>query len=116
MFKAGQKVMLIQSTAHGRSREPGEFVVERVGRKYAYITQYGREVAYHLDTGSEANFIGSPSIIRTLEQYAEDTARETLTARIKAHGWGRIDYQKWPESTETLTKIADLLDQESSDG
>ncbi|QBP29715.1 hypothetical protein SEA_TYPHA_60 [Mycobacterium phage Typha] len=71
-FHVGQQLIL-----HNR-RGTEDVTVSRVGRKYVYITQYGRECKFHGDTGQEVSEYGSPGVLYTPEEWAKRERRLTL--------------------------------------
>ena len=87
-FHAGQTVIL-----RTPSRIEREVVIERVGRKYAYIKIYGYEVAFGLAGGHEKGDAYLARRICTPEGLAErkrrDAAQGTLRGITRDYGWER---------------------------
>lgn len=105
-FKVGDPV----TVSEGRYRGNYEATITRIGRKYAYIERWGREIGFDLFTGYEANNkYGAPSRIRTAEMVAEDERRYNVTLALKEHG---ITYERWiSQSTDVLEKILRVIEE-----
>ena len=92
IFRAGQTVILC-TPRHRREADEREVVIERVGRKYAYITIYGGEAAFDLATGVEKADAYLARRIYTPEGLAErkrrDAAQGTLRGITRDYGWER---------------------------
>lgn len=69
---------------HSRYLEDEEVTVTRVGRKYFYIKQGWRELAFSLETGSTKD--GHGLWIKTKAQLALDERRKTAVEELRAHG------------------------------
>lgn len=104
-FHVGQKVIVSGVNMRGRSREAE---VVKVGRKLVYIGEYGRHVAYRMDTGVINDNYGHTRI-QTPEQFQEQQDRTAALHRLRDLGlvqaYGTVDY-----STATLNAVCDLLE------
>lgn len=103
-FTKGQTVIL----SHRRGHE--EVTIERVGRKWVYIKQYSREVAFDAETGVENSNYGAPDRIYTPEMWAENDRRQTALDGLKERGvqWKFGGYpQRY--STDVLEQVLALL-------
>ena len=94
IFYAGQTVILrTPSRIRGAEPDEREVVIERVGRKYAYVTLYATEAAYDLATGYEKGDTYLARRIYTPEGLAErkrrDAAQGTLREITRDYGWER---------------------------
>lgn len=94
LFHAGQTVILCTpSHVHGSEPDEREVVIERVGRKYAYVKIYGYEVAFDLADGYEKGDTYLARRIYTPEGLAErkrrDAAQGTLREITRDYGWER---------------------------
>ena len=92
LFHAGQTVILC-TPARGAEPDEREVVIERVGRKYAYITIYGGEAAFDLADGREKGDAYPARRIYTPEGLAErkrrNAAQGTLRGITRDYGWER---------------------------
>lgn len=102
-FHKGQTVILESRNYSGKTSE--EKTITRVGRKWAYIEVFGREVAFDAETGCENSQYGYPSYIYTPEMKAEKDRR--LAASDALHKAGvRFDFGRERKiSTDTLEAI-----------
>ena len=94
LFHAGQTVILhTPSRINGSEPDEREVVIERVGRKYAYVKIYGWEVAFDLAGGREKGDTYLARRIYTPEGLAErkrrDAAQGTLRGITRDYGWER---------------------------
>ena len=107
-FEVGQTVYYYDSSR----RTPGppeEVPVTRVGRKYVYVKRYGREAQFTLQ-GIEVTQYGAHDRIMTAEMVAEEDRRKVAVERLKAHDITHTGYRGFTHPTDTLEKVADLLD------
>lgn len=82
-FLPGQEVVLIHISRTRNTRQ--RVKVNRVGRKYGYIVQYGQEQAFNLDNGYQAR--DNPMWrVATDEQIAEEDERKELLEALRAGG------------------------------
>lgn len=84
--------------------------VARVGRKWVWISLYGREYAYDIKTGHSQEIRGDVDRIVTAEMLATEARRRDAMDRIKAGGFEPTLRNRPMVSIETLEAIADLLD------
>ncbi len=106
-FKVGDTVIL--SIRHQSELET---TITRVGRKYAYIEQYGRERAFDLWSGYEANNkYGTPGRIRTPGMVAEEARRKAVIDAIRGHGITYDRYIGFKQSTDVLEQILRVLEE-----
>lgn len=94
LFRAGQTVILrTPSRIRGAEPDEREVVIERVGRKYAYVKIYSYEVAFDLASGCEKGGAYLARAIYTPEGLAErkrrDAAQGTLRGITRDYGWER---------------------------
>ncbi|QBC87374.1 beta barrel domain-containing protein [Mycobacterium avium] len=104
-FHKGQKVIL--SDRRGQV----EATVERVGRKWVYITRYSREVAFDAQTGVENSQYGAPDRIYTLEGWADKCRREDVLKKLNECGieW-RFGGHERRYSTDILQQVLGILE------
>lgn len=116
-FYEGQSVILTEHRHHRKDSVHTEVQIARVGRQYFYVDRHNITMKFSKTTGVEAgkdsNYLAR---IRTPEQFKKDDQRNAVIDRIRAKKWGRTDYRNWPESTETLEAIANLLEQDGVSG
>jgi hypothetical protein len=104
-FQAGQTVILFADC-----QPPREVVVEKVGRKLAYVNQYGRSVGYNAETGYQSGaYTGSPNRIITREMQAAEAERAEVCKQLRELGVESAGFGGFKVSTETLAKIRDAL-------
>lgn len=87
--------------------------VTRVGRIYVYVEIPGRggPTGFSKETGRE-NTDYLPRMLHTLDEWAVEQRRLDALRRLADHKIRHQNYS-FPQSVETLEKIADLLDQDS---
>lgn len=106
-WHVGQEVIL-RATNHGRSTKDSMVTIARVGRKYVYVVRYGREVAFEKEGGREVTAGNYADRIGTAEHFAAWDAWAVAEKRVnestRSYSWTRN------LSTETLTRIADLIE------
>ncbi|WP_459166973.1 beta barrel domain-containing protein [Mycobacteroides immunogenum] len=107
-WHVGQNVMLVENC-----RGPVEAPVTRVARKYVYVTQWGRERRFNIETGRGDNQCGYGDIIYTLEDWSERQRRGALIKDIRQAG---LYFQSGDSSysTATLQRLWDALQVEES--
>jgi hypothetical protein len=104
-FQAGQTVILLADR-----QPPREVVVEKVGRKLAYVNQYGRSVGYNAETGYQGgSYTGVANRIVTHEARAAEAARADLIKELNSLGVEPVGFGGFKVSTETLTQVRDIL-------
>ncbi len=110
-WKVGDQVVLQEQ------RSPDRTVpVVRVGRKYVYIEQYGRERGFDKETGRQADRVyGYAAKIVTPEIIAEEQRRTNVVAALKNHKITYDGYGGFTQSTDVLEKLLDVLEG-TSDG
>lgn len=107
-WQVGQRVLLIPSANQHRS--PIEEVpIARVGKKYVYIEQYGREVAFDMYGFQKTGYPGDMQSIRTPERHARIERQERANRRLLELGvvsrGGRL-----PFSVEALEQVVEVLE------
>ena len=83
MFHVGQEVMY-------RRNERADWetrTVVRVGRKWVYAVQHGREVAFHKEGGYAKDDWGVRSRIATPELLAQEERERRVWSALKSAGW-----------------------------
>jgi hypothetical protein len=108
-FEVGQTVLLFSGLHAGRSKPqtPKPVTITRVGRKNAYITQYGRDVPFNMETGQEVRGQNVPGLgdwIRTEEEAGQEARREAAVRKLRAYGLGVSSTTDLP-----LTKLEALV-------
>jgi hypothetical protein len=110
-FRAGQEFILRSVRPQNVSDNP--VTITRIGRKYAYVLIRGREVAFGIEDGIESSESNYRSRIGTLEEFQANDARAAAIQRVaeltRRPSWGR------GVSTETLTRIADIIEASKGD-
>lgn len=102
-YTVGQEVWLVNSRRRDR------VTVSKVGRTLVYIKQYGRDVAFRMDSGYENTDIAARHIMTDADLEAADR-RAAVDQRLRDAGL-RCDYSTLRRySVETWEKIADLLE------
>lgn len=104
--RQGERVILRCS----RSDKPDETApIERLGRKYAYVIIYSREVAFDLETGYEKSDFPFYRIL-TRDQDEEEGRRSAVRRRLGPWHLGSRDISK--VSTDKLERIAAILEED----
>jgi len=101
----GDVLKLYSSGTRGRTVD---VPVTRVGRKYLYITQYGRECPFRISNGIAADGYGHSSV-RTPAQHAEAQRRTELLAEIYAGGLQPSQHPRVSLTTAQLEAVAAAL-------
>ena len=89
--------------------EPVRLTVLRVGRSLAYVNYRGRETAFGNEDGVEHRTKYTPLRFVTEAEHLAATRRASVERRLNDHGFRPVA-SKFPQSTEVLEAIADLLD------
>lgn len=105
-FHVGQTVIVGGVNMHNRMHEAE---VVKVGRTLVYIEEYGRPVAYRIETGVRNDAYGH-TWIRTKERVRADLERSTVIARLRDLGLGPAGFGALRYSTEILNSVCDLLE------
>jgi len=103
-YTLGQEVIV---TTPNRVGEPFSTVISRVGRKFVYIEQYGRERKFFAESGAEdaGGYIGG-AIYRP-DEWADREARTALLATLRALG---VELRNARDiSIAQLSAITDIL-------
>lgn len=108
-FHVGQKVLVNGVNLRGRTHEAE---VVKVGRKLVYIEEYGRAVAYRIETGVINDDYGH-TWIQTPEQFQEQQDRAAVLERLRDLGLSSHRFNGLPYSTATLNSVCDLLESDS---
>lgn len=106
-FHVGQKVIMTGVNMRGTR----EVEVVKVGTKLVYVEDYGRPVAYRIDTGVRNDAYGHTRI-RTVEQFEAEQARRTAVKRLADLGLAPGSFGPVRYSTETLNAVCDLLERD----
>jgi hypothetical protein len=84
-----------------------------VGRKNAYIGEFGREIPFNMETGHEVRSANAPGVgahIVTREQHAENKRRNGVIAELRALGIeGAMGRPLEKYSVDALTSVVNLL-------
>ncbi|WP_260973555.1 beta barrel domain-containing protein [Mycolicibacterium llatzerense] len=107
-WKVGDEVVLREQ------RSPDRTVpIVRIGRKYVYTEQYGRERAFDKETGYQAGRVyGYAARIVTPEILAEEQRRTDVVAALKNHKITYDGYGGFMQSTDVLEKLLKVLEGE----
>jgi hypothetical protein len=105
-FTVGQTVILIQP----HSRAQSEVIIEKIGRKLAYVTVHGRSVPFYLDTGYQSNTQYTAMRIATPETLAAEEERTAAIARLRELGVVSGDFGGFKVSTATLHNLITVLE------
>ncbi len=100
-FTPGQSVMMTRS--YGK---PFPAVVEKVGRKYAYIVGGGSKDAVDAVTGQQQHGFGRAF---TMAEWEERERVSEVTRELRLHGIGPIGSGRFKQSIETLEAILAVL-------
>ncbi|NKR90513.1 hypothetical protein GS483_00365 [Rhodococcus hoagii] len=86
--------------------------VAKVGRKYLYLEGGGVSVQakFSRETGHEITDFGSRVRVYTPEEWATKERRDKVVARIQREHKIRHESWNFPQSTETLEAILQILD------
>lgn len=85
-YHVGQRVLIHHWNTRGGRIQEAE--VSKVGRKLVYIEEYGRPVAYRIDTGNKNDQYGH-STMYTPEAWAARERRADLDRRLREGGLDR---------------------------
>jgi hypothetical protein len=109
-FTAGQVVVLVPSE-NQRGSTPTEVTISRVGRKYAYVEQYRREIPFDIETGNErTDYPGSAQSIRTPERHARIVRQQAATERLRELDVIPNRSSRFIHSVEKLEAMVALLE------
>lgn len=99
-LKVGDAVLVFQN---GRvTHRKDEAIVTKIGRKYVYVSQYGREYPYDMKTGRSPD--GS-IFIRTPEQHADELKRAQINTDLRTQFGIAFGYMAPKYTTEQLEKL-----------
>lgn len=111
-LKVGDEVV-IEANRHYRHEVGHQTAkVTRVGRLYFYVRLRGRqeEFGFSRENGTEKiSFVSRSRLAYLPDDWALMSRRRKVLNRLRDHDL-RHQAVAWPQSTETLEKIADLLD------
>lgn len=113
-YTVGQAVTIYS----GQQRDGGmRATVTRLGRSLVFVQgPYGREWSFRMSDGVDnkhnANTPGPASFIRTADEEVEILRRDAVKQHLFELGIGRVGYADFRHSTETLEKIAALIEAE----
>jgi hypothetical protein len=105
-FHVGQKVLVDGVNLRGRTHEAE---VVKVGRKLVYIEEYGRQIAYRIETGVINDDYGH-TWIQTPDQFQEAQDRKVVLDRLRDLGLTAHRFRELSYSTATLKAVCDLLE------
>lgn len=109
-FEVGQTVVL-RDVNESRRRGPERVPVVKVGRKLVTVLDYGHEYTFSIEDGQGRGAYGHQRWIQTEDDYAAEQAHESALERLRSHGL-RFEHGKGQGvSTETLNRLADVLDE-----
>jgi hypothetical protein len=104
IFTEGQQVVVLD---RGHRTET---TIDKVGRKYAHVTVYGRPYTFDATSGVQAgNTYGSPMRITTPELQAAQDERSAAVTRLRELGIVPEGFGGFKVSTATLHKLIDVL-------
>lgn len=105
----GQQVILRERSYRGTDSE-SEVTISRVGRKYVYIVQHGREVAFDAADGIEKGDGNYLARIFTPEGLVEFERRNAVAVRFReatsGYGWHRRLNAYEMEQIATIVEVA----------
>lgn len=101
----GQPVLM--RSVNERGRGPYKTTITRVGRKYVYIEQHGRERSFTID--GSANDAYGHEWLQTPEAYAHQVRMSSLRDTLKENGITVDTYADLYNNEELLTKILSLV-------
>lgn len=110
-FTVGQEVLLTGGyRGRGTPREPETVTVVKVGHKYAYIEEYTRLIAFHVDNGVEKAESNYARRLMTPGQYAARQQRTAALARLRELGITGTGFGEIAYSTTTIEGMIRLLE------
>lgn len=85
-YQVGQKLYLRNVNERLRGELPPVVIVTRVGSKLVYVSSYGREEAYRIDSGRR-NDAYAHSWLQTFIEWDEQIERSGLVESLKSFGF-----------------------------
>jgi hypothetical protein len=119
--KAGDKVLLFVRTGGQRERDqvPREVTIVKVGRTLVHIPQMeahpdGKTHTYKIEGGYRNDGYGHSQLM-TREAVADEKQRESLTERLRKHGF-EYNWRSEKQPTAVLEAVLKLLDDAGAEG
>lgn len=103
-YYEGQEVVIRDVNDRRRPEEgPLTATITRVGRKLVYVTLYGREKAYRIESGVANDNYGHSSL-QTWDEYHAEKRRAEVVQALQEAGFIAKNYS-FPHSTEVLERV-----------